>query len=92
MDASARVHPDRDTSDRNTSDGEDAIDFFATDRRPRGFDSRASVFRTLAGVLLALAALVQATITGRDRLAVWFPQLAGPLAALVEVTVAWPPM
>ncbi|HQN14707.1 MAG TPA: DUF3426 domain-containing protein, partial [Quisquiliibacterium sp.] len=84
VDASARVHPDRDTSDRNTSDGEDAIDFFATDRRPRGFDSRASVFRTLAGVLLVLAALVQATITGRDRLAVWFPQLAGPLAALVE--------
>lgn len=82
----SRASPHRSAGARHesdTQDGEDAIDFFGTDRRAGGFDSRASVFKLVAAALLALAAMMQAAIVGRDRLAAWFPQLGAPLSAVV---------
>jgi predicted Zn finger-like uncharacterized protein len=63
---------------------DDAVDFFASERRARGFSSRAAAFGWFCAILLALALAVQATIGTRHWLAAWFPWLKPAMTAAFE--------
>ena len=74
-----------------TSDETDAVDFFAPDRRGRGFASRGTAFASVAAVALAALLLLQLAIGGRDWLASRIPALGpvlgatlGPLGLRIE--------
>jgi len=64
-------------------DGEDAVDFFATSSRARGFSTRGTVFAAIASFVLAVALLLQLIIGSRDWLAVRLPAARPVLAAAV---------
>jgi len=63
--------------------GDDAVDFFATSRRARGFATRATVFAALAAFVLAITLPLQLAIGARDWLAAQLPALGPALAAAV---------
>jgi len=63
--------------------GDDAVDFFATGRRARGFSTRATVFAAIASFLLAVVLPIQLTIGARDWLASQLPVLEPALAGLL---------
>lgn len=60
---------------------EDAVDFFASHRRARGFSTRSSVFAAATAVVLAIALVVQLAVGARDWLAARVPAMRPLLAA-----------
>lgn len=63
--------------------GEDAVDFFATSSRARGFSTRGTVFAAIASFVLAIALLLQLVIGSRDWLATRLPAARPVIAAAV---------
>ncbi len=63
---------------------DDAVDFFSTNERSRGFATRSSVFAALAACVLGVALALQLAIGLRDRLAAAVPALRPALAAIVS--------
>lgn len=81
------------TSARDTSatapvsedaDEEDAVDFFAPDRRARGFTSRGAAFASVVAVALSALLALQLTIGARDWLASRVPLLAPVLSTAMS--------
>jgi len=88
--ARARLLPDREEpSLRETiveagdGVGEDAVDFFATSSRARGFSTRGTVFAAIASFVLAVSLLLQLVVGSRDWLASRLPAARPVLAAAV---------
>ncbi|MEK9721512.1 MAG: DUF3426 domain-containing protein, partial [Quisquiliibacterium sp.] len=54
-------------------DQEDAVDFFGTSRKVRGFASRSAIFAAIAVIILMITLAVQLTIGARDWIASWAP-------------------
>ncbi len=54
------------------ADEQDAVDFFATNRKARGFDSRGAVVAALASFVLTIVLAAQLTIGARDWIAARF--------------------
>lgn len=55
-----------------TAEEQDAVDFFATNRKARGFDSRGAVVAALASFVLMIVLAAQLTIGARDWIAARF--------------------
>lgn len=54
------------------ADEQDAVDFFATNRKARGFDSRGAVVAALASFVLTIVLAAQLTVGARDWIAARF--------------------
>ncbi len=66
------------------ADEEDAVDFFAPNRRARGFASRGAAFASVVAVALSALLVLQLTIGARDWLASRVPLLAPVLSTFLS--------